>query len=156
MSDGVKQCSKCGERKPVTEFWKDKHSADGRCRRCKDCGKAYNRLYAATATGRSVRRSGNRRYEASPEGRSARREREKTDAMKAWRRSYRLSNSDKAKARYAVGNALKRGHLVRQPCEVCGAAEGVEAHHDDYSKPLDVRWLCERHHLAVHGKEINR
>ncbi len=48
-----------------------------------------------------------------------------------------------------VAKAIKSGALVRQPCEVCGA-EKVDAHHDDYSKPLDVRWLCRKHHLHHH------
>jgi hypothetical protein len=38
--------------------------------------------------------------------------------------------------------------LVPQPCEVCGATK-VEKHHPDYSKPLEVRWLCREHHLAL-------
>jgi ribosomal protein S27AE len=49
-----------------------------------------------------------------------------------------------------VYQAIRRGELVRQPCEVCGATK-VHAHHDDYSKPLDVRWLCSRHHRLHHG-----
>jgi hypothetical protein len=52
-------------------------------------------------------------------------------------------------ARTAVGNALRDGRLTRQPCEVCGN-EKSEAHHDDYSKPLDVKWLCKRHHVERH------
>lgn len=53
--------------------------------------------------------------------------------------------------------AIQQGVLKRQPCEVCGAngtfADGrseVQAHHDDYNKPLDVRWLCQKHHHEWH------
>lgn len=56
----------------------------------------------------------------------------------------------KHKTRRATSKAISSGRLVRQPCEVCGALE-VEAHHDDYSKPLDVRWLCPEHHRAHHA-----
>jgi hypothetical protein len=56
--------------------------------------------------------------------------------------------SDAARAHGAVANALRKGHLKYEPCEVCGAA--AEAHHDDYSRPLDVRWLCRKHHRQWH------
>ena len=53
--------------------------------------------------------------------------------------------------------AIKRGTLVPGPCEVCGITgtmeDGrniVQAHHDDYNKPLDVRWLCQEHHHEWH------
>ncbi len=52
-------------------------------------------------------------------------------------------------AQRAVWEAVKQGSMVRQPCEVCGA-ERVDAHHDDYEKPLSVRWLCRGHHLKHH------
>lgn len=58
----------------------------------------------------------------------------------------------KRKANIATNNAIRDGRLTRQPCEVCGLAKS-EAHHDDYTKPLDVRWLCRKHHLEHHGKE---
>jgi len=45
--------------------------------------------------------------------------------------------------------AVLSGDLVRQPCEVCGATPS-EAHHEDYGKPLDVRWLCQAHHNERH------
>lgn len=51
-------------------------------------------------------------------------------------------------ARMLAHHARRRGELISQPCEVCGALK-VEAHHDDYSKPLEVRWLCRPHHNAV-------
>lgn len=54
----------------------------------------------------------------------------------------------------AVRRALKRGDLVRQPCEVCGTTHQIDAHHDDYSKPLDVRWLCRSHHRLHHAHSV--
>jgi hypothetical protein len=44
---------------------------------------------------------------------------------------------------------IRKGLLIRQPCEACGALK-VEAHHDDYNKPFDVRWLCGEHHREHH------
>lgn len=51
--------------------------------------------------------------------------------------------------------AIRDGILIKRPCEVCGAAQ-VDAHHDDYSRPLDVRWLCRSHHLRHHFAEVHR
>jgi ribosomal protein S27AE len=56
----------------------------------------------------------------------------------------------KHNARLRVLDAVKSGRLVRQPCETCGA-EPTEAHHDDYDKPLEVRWLCSLCHGAEHA-----
>jgi hypothetical protein len=56
-------------------------------------------------------------------------------------------------ARAVAKLAIARGDLVRQPCEVCGV-EPAQAHHDDYSKPLDVRWLCRKHHGEQHRKYV--
>ena len=49
-----------------------------------------------------------------------------------------------------VFDAIRRGELVRQPCEVCGS-EPADAHHADYSEPLVVRWFCRRHHQQHHA-----
>lgn len=48
---------------------------------------------------------------------------------------------------------IKAGKLKRLPCEICGTNEAVQAHHDDYDKPMDVRWLCRKHH-AEHHKNV--
>lgn len=52
------------------------------------------------------------------------------------------------KARSITNKAINRGELTRMPCELCG--EKAEAHHDDYDKPLEVRWLCFYHHRKWH------
>ena len=54
---------------------------------------------------------------------------------------------DVQRARYAVRAAIKRGELVRPTsCEECGRESFIEAAHGDYSRPLDVRWLCRTCH----------
>lgn len=52
-------------------------------------------------------------------------------------------------ARTKVSKAVLRGKLIKLPCEICGNPES-EGHHDDYSKPLEVRWLCKKHHTEHH------
>jgi len=64
-------------------------------------------------------------------------------------RHWRERNPEKWEAHKAVKSALERGELERQPCEVCGGR--AESHHDDYSRPLDVRWLCREHHRRAHA-----
>ena len=59
----------------------------------------------------------------------------------------------------AVSRAIKAGALSRGICELCGESHGVEAHHDDYLEPLNVRWLCNSHHKQwhrSHGHGLNR
>lgn len=56
---------------------------------------------------------------------------------------------EKQRARQVVRQMVRRGRITRQPCEVCGNPK-THAHHDDYSKPLEVRWLCHVHHRAIH------
>jgi ribosomal protein S27AE len=58
------------------------------------------------------------------------------------------------RAHSAVALGLKDGTLQQEPCELCGEPVTV-AHHDDYDKPLDVRWLCASHHTLVHNA-VNR
>ena len=52
-----------------------------------------------------------------------------------------------------TNSATRLGILVKKPCEVCGNIK-VDAHHDDYTKPMDVRWLCRKHHNEHHRKEL--
>ena len=61
-------------------------------------------------------------------------------------------------AHRALASAIRLGLVDRQPCEVCGAVHGVDGvvihgHHDDYERPKDVRWLCQRHHRQHHANE---
>jgi ribosomal protein S27AE len=64
-------------------------------------------------------------------------------------REWRRRNRDRLAAHNAVARALKSGAIVRQACERCGEIK-TQAHHDDYTKQLDVRWLCDPHHKDRH------
>lgn len=59
----------------------------------------------------------------------------------------------KSNARAYANVNQRRGKLVPQPCERCGA-EKAEKHHEDYSKPLEVRWLCRDCHLQEHRERV--
>ena len=58
-------------------------------------------------------------------------------------------DKQKVRARLMVRHRIASGSIVRQPCEKCGKPK-AHAHHDDYSKPLSIRWLCQLHHMEVH------
>jgi hypothetical protein len=55
----------------------------------------------------------------------------------------------KVAAHNLLNYALRTGRIEKESCLFCGA-ERVEAHHHDYMKPLEVTWLCRRHHRLVH------
>ena len=71
--------------------------------------------------------------------------------MREWRKTHPLSPDARRKdiARSMLAVYIKRGKIVRQPCEACGK-EPAHGHHDDYGKPLEVRWLCKHHHGLEH------
>lgn len=64
--------------------------------------------------------------------------------------AYRRKYPEKYKARAAVAYALKNGQLQKSPCVTCNTQLGVCAHHEDYSKPLQVIWLCRGCHTKEH------
>jgi len=66
-----------------------------------------------------------------------------------------VSQAVKAQVHRTVCQAIKNGELEREPCQVCGNPR-TEGHHRDYTKPLDVNWLCRLHHKLVHKNDPRR
>ena len=70
--------------------------------------------------------------------------------MMDWQRK----NPEKSKAHSAVTTAMLNGSLIRpDKCSNCSNTENIQAHHEDYSKPLDVVWLCPTCHRRHHAKD---
>lgn len=116
ISTEVKVCRKCGIQKSINEFYKRPTSADGRRNECIACHAIRRRKYH------------NEIYK-----------------YKRFSASIRKRDKFKAKAVNVVNHAIRDGKLTRQPCEVCGNLNS-QAHHEDYSKPLEITWLCVKHH----------
>ncbi len=134
----MKQCICCGRTLPLAEFYPHKQMADGHLNKCKECCK---------------RQANERRRANLEEARESDRQRGKNPKRRAAHvisaMKYSKANPTKSRARDRVYKAIKAGKLKRKPCEVCGALN-THAHHHDYSKPLDVKWLCPACHARVH------
>jgi len=76
--------------------------------------------------------------------------------MREWRKQHPLTAAQRRKdaVRSYANVYLKRGRLKRERCRVCG--KKAEMHHPDYGKPLRVKWLCRKHHLALHSRKKRR
>lgn len=136
----MKVCSKCGSYKPWSGFYKNTRYADGYQGVCREC--QNKRMRELELSG--VRDEVVKRYRKSNKGRAVK---VKNQAK------YAASNPEKCKAHGIVSRAIKAGQLTRGQCEVCNA-ENAHAHHDDYTKPLDVKWLCHKHHVEYHQQQI--
>ena len=134
----MKHCNTCNTDKENSGFHKRAASIDGLAARCKECQKEYDK-------GRAN----------DPHRKLARLLYSKTEAgliagARA-KKKYIESNPVKRRAHVITGNAIKGSRLFKEPCEVCGSSV-VHAHHDDYAKPLNIRWLCPAHHQEWHDK----
>lgn len=146
MDVPTKVCFKCPERgpQPLSAFYKHRQMADGHLNKCKVCTKRdVSRSYAEA---RPARAAYERKRAQNPERKAAQREH-----MAAHRARY----PQRWAARVAVSNALRDGRLVRGACSVPGCTARAQAHHADYSKPLDVKWVCFKHHREQeHGQVV--
>jgi hypothetical protein len=137
-----KACFKCGIFKPIGEFYVHMRMADGHLNKCKEC----------------ARKDGKERYDSRPELVAAYERRRggtphRLAKYREYNRTKRARHPEKYRAHYAVSNAIRDGRMTKQPCEFCGSTIRVEGHHDDYSRPLDLRWLCFKHHREIaHGQ----
>ena len=135
----TKTCFKCKEEQPITEFYVHRRMGDGHLGKCKACTKADVKARRVAEPHKLAAYERKRR--ADPERRSKQLEYQKTT---------RANNSFKYHARAMTQAAIRTGRLRRMPCSVCGN-DNTEAHHEDYSKPLSVTWLCFVHHMERHG-----
>lgn len=139
----MKTCSKCNELKPLVEYYKHAQMKDGHLNKCKSCTKKDVHFYRHESQHRE-------KVLAYDKARGSRQ-------PNKYLKEYRAKYPKKYKAHSIVNYAIKSKKLFREPCEICNK-EKTHAHHDDYDKPLNVRWLCSEHHHAwhvEHGEALN-
>lgn len=144
MESTTKTCRTCGETKQTSGFY-----AIGTTyfvKDCKECYKArvkrrYYKKHADVCAYERKRWKDPRRREY---------------AMKKMR-EHRAKNPEKTKARNAVANAIRDGRIIKPTtCPHCGSTERIQAHHHDYTKPLDVAWACFKcHRSKYHGQRVS-
>ncbi|KKN96723.1 hypothetical protein LCGC14_0163670 [marine sediment metagenome] len=126
----VKRCSKCRQTQPISAHHRNRKKADGLANQCRDCRNSSAKAYAT-----------NNREHINKQQREYR------------NRSY-AKHRDRYLARSAVESAVLRGRMVKPDCcSECGADGRLEAHHEDYSRRLDVLWLCSDCHGKRHASE---
>lgn len=119
----MKTCGRCKKHKCNREFNADKKTKDGLQAWCRIC---HNKKNAENREGGRYRES--------------------------WRKGtakWQANNKKQVAMHKFMRSAITKGSIVRQPCVRCGDPNS-EGHHDDYDKPLDITWLCAKHHKEYH------
>lgn len=136
----IKECCRCHEIKPKSEFrkyWKhDKYLCTNSD--CKSCEVKRSTEYSKNHA--QWRLDINKKYRQTPKGK---------EALKRRTINYRLNNLEKQYAWNKVQRAIRDGKINRMPCQECGNPKS-DAHHQDYSKHLEVIWLCKICHVKLH------
>lgn len=162
MTTSIKTCVRCNNEKLLSEFYRHSAMKDGHLNKCKDCTredvkrnrekrKEYYKNYDKKRATQPHRVAARHKYQQTEPGKQA-----VTKAKKEWDKR----NPIKKAASSAVGNAVRDGKLNKPfECECCGSSKTtIYGHHEDYSKPLSVRWLCNTCHRlwhAEHGEGLN-
>lgn len=129
-------CFKCKLEKPISDFYKHPQMANGHLGKCKDCTKKDSRKNSRTEKTRDRERVRNST------------EKRRNHIFKT-SQNWRKNNPEKYFAHNKLNNAVRDGKIEKpKKCEECESESNIHAHHNDYSKPLDVVWLCPK----CHGK----
>lgn len=172
----MKKCTKCGALKSLDEFY----SGAAECKSCrklrsaayyertkerqKEYAKAWRKDNAEHVykVNKARRKANPDKHRESMRKSYAKHASKRLSDIKNWQKENRDRineaqrknyHSIKGQAQRAVKYALKRGEIKKLPCTICGAQK-VEAHHEDYTKPLEVTWLCKKHHRERHRKPL--
>jgi len=118
------------------------------------------------------KRAYNREYHRRPEVKERRRASHAAAVIKyakahperrdMWARQYRATHPDAVAATGALNHGVRSGYVIKpgfcskcEVCSKCGESKRIEGHHLDYSRPLDVVWLCNSCHKKIHKENKN-
>lgn len=177
-----KKCTGCKIEKSFDEFGKDKKAFDGLNQKCKKC--CNERAKVSVRSPEAIANSKRTSLEWQKRNRKMLNERCKIyylnnlnerreylkvkqkeylqtekgkEAHKELSRKFRDKNPEKISAQQKCRRAIKTGKIIRPDnCSLCHIACKPHAHHEDYSRPLDVIWLCSKcHNTHHHGHKFH-
>ena len=149
----MKKCFKCHQEKDLSEFYKHPQMADGRVNKCKECNKIdvienykkkieFYKAYNKSRAMKPHRVAARKAYMATQPGK---------DSHSKSNNKYMDTHPKVKKAKSIFGYAMKSSKILRpNKCSECPSTTRIEGHHDDYDKPLEVRWLCCKCHHKWH------
>lgn len=133
----MKICARCGQPKPLSEYYKHPKTADGLLGKCKPCHRSdvkANRKAKIDYYRAFDRKRGNRQ-------------------LAEYQQNYIADHPERRAANIVVGNAVRDGRLIKpEACWSCGSTFHIVGHHPDYSRPLDVCWMCQACHKQLHDE----
>ncbi len=149
----MKTCRDCFKAKPFSEFYSHEKMKDGKLNKCIDCVKARVRRHrkANLEIIRAYDRQRGRTKDRLERARIYSRKRNKSGVGTISSRNWRNKNPEKYNAHIKLNNAVRDGKVRKGKCRKCRSKRS-EGHHLDYSKPLEVFWLCRKHHAELHRK----
>ncbi len=142
-----KACTECETVKAIAKFHRNKRNKDGYMCICIECRFEYMSKYWDNNRQRS--RDNAKIYETKRCREDEDYKKKRQGDFKARALVWKQNNKDKIRVHKRVAKAIKSGRLVRLPCVVCDDPKS-NGHHEDYSKPFDVIWLCRSHHVQLH------
>ena len=162
----MKTCTECNEEKDLKEFYKHKSMLDGYLNKCKVCVKTRVNNHRVANIEKIMEYDRNRPNSRERVKKNSERiERyKKEDPIKykkaqEQKNKWAKENRNKNNAQQQARRAVFKGTIKRlYKCERCEETENLQGHHPDYSKPLEVLWLCPKCHGAEHARlnEIKR
>ena len=145
-----KVCLCCGLTKPISDYYKHPQMSDGHLGKCKQCQKENTK--AARERRPEYYRDYDKKRANLPHRVQARAEYSQTNRGKERHaiadQRWAQKHPNRRAASQILNNALRDGKVQRHFCFVCG--KKAHAHHPDYDRPLDVMWLCPKHHKETH------
>lgn len=153
ISDTEYRCRVCREVKHIFDYMSGFKKKNDYI--CKLCYRIENKIYRYGKLEhiRRLNREAMRRWvERNPELcriRSKEYKKRNLEKIGAYNRKYRQENKKAFLAYNTIQKALRKNKIQKLSCEICNNPK-VHAHHDDYEKPLEIRWLCPKHHRKLH------
>lgn len=153
VAETTKKCSKCGEVKPLDAFSLHSSGPLGHHSWCKACVAEYDKITRAQR--REYYRERRRLYRAvDPEETRHKRTKYRKDNRAKISRYQKEYGKRRPKQRHAIllANEAKHTGELQRPecCEICHRNTTLQMHHQNYSRPLEVNWLCRQCHATIH------